>query len=522
MLSRRNITTIFIACFATAYMPCASATLAQNLPGSAPFLPAKANDHISTTADQAGTVPNETLNLHDAVFLALKHNPDIITGLNTRQVERFDLLTAEQKLEPSLTLTNSLGMSKSDNGPDSKNTIRQASIGPNMSWTLPTGTAISAGYTYNPSKQTGTSQYVTSSNGYNISVTQPLLKGFGFAANLTDYRNAVDTQKIDTLNLQKTVQTTIKTIATSYYAVVQAEQSFDIAKSSLKQSKQTLFARQKRFEAGQVPQMDVIQAKLDLATQQQSFEAARITQSNAKATFLDALGLPESTTFDVSDKVAVSQIKTHFSDAMKKALSNNIDLKIAEIKSRQEKRNIQKDANDRLWQLDLVLKHSKSTMATDYPSSSTSTSTTTLTRNNSASLTLTIPLDRVTIDQKALQAAVDLQNQEVTTANQKRTIRNNIRAAVENLHAKWQALNIAKERYGLSGRNMQATKIKYQYGKIDAFSYGQQYESLIQSQNALVTARISYLTEVIDYQILMGTLLHNWNVQIEATQHAKT
>jgi len=499
----------------------------QNFPGQIPFLPIKAlsksssiNMDMTNTASDTKTSDTH-LSLQEAIYLGLKHNTDLLTRLNNRQLERFDLLTAQQKFEPQVSLSNSVTYAKTEDQGSPNFTTKSASIGPDVSWELPFGTKLDTSLNYAPASESGADASSSNQIGYSITVTQPLLQNFGTKANTVDLDNAYDQQIIDDLTLEKTVETTIINIASAYYAVVSANQSYTIAQQSYQEAQKELEKRKARLTAGQIPETDLTQAQIDLITQEQSVEAANEALATAKADFLNTLGLPTDTLFKVDDHVDAEAPSSDITESLKQALKNNIDLKTEALQSKQDERNILKSKNARLWDLELVLSRSRTHSTITYINPDLA-NTSQLSDNSSASLSLSIPLNQVTLDQNELSSAISLENQQIAEAQQKRTIVNNVVAAVHNLQSQWLQLQIAQEKLSLSKSSYEAAQIKYQYGKIDAFSLQQQQESNIQAEQNVVDLRINYLKQVMTYEQLTGSLLNHWHVNIEAAPETQT
>ncbi|NCX93449.1 MAG: TolC family protein, partial [Gammaproteobacteria bacterium] len=104
--------------------------------------------------------------------------------------------------------------------------------------------------------------------GWGITITQPLLRGFGLAVNEADLHNAEDQQIIDNYTLANQVIDTITQITTDYYGVVEAEQTQAVDQAALVSSQKTLDNRRALFNAGRIAHADVVQAQLDLSSKQ--------------------------------------------------------------------------------------------------------------------------------------------------------------------------------------------------------------------------------------------------------------
>lgn len=493
----------------------------QNFPNQAPFLPIKAVTIDPPIAFKNPKIPlrlSTDLTLKDAILIALRHNTNLQTSINNRQLQNFDLLTAKQHFEPQFTLQNSLTYSKSDGGVGAQTTTRSLSVGPQVSWNFPLGTSVTAGLQYIPTDQRGASAYKSYQTGYNITVTQPLLQGFGIKTNEVALDNAYDQQIIDDLQLRQTVQKTITDTANTFYAVVAARQAYVIAKDSLKTAKVTLRNRKAKLQAGQIPQIDVTQAALNLITQQQSVQTAEEAYSTAKAALLNILGLPANTEFKIDIKLIYDHEQPVLANAIMKALKSNITMKEAELNATVAQRNILTSDDQQKWKLDLVLSRSRSKTNTNY-SDIDSPNTDTLTNDSSVALNLTVPLDRVTLDKNKLSAAISLQNDQLTEAQSKRSVVNDVVAAVQNLDNQWVQLQVTKQKLALTQATAKAASIQYEYGKLDAFSLNQQRNNVQTAEQGLVDAKIAYIKQIMAYQTLVGTLLSHWNIHVKVQKH---
>lgn len=512
-----------------------------NFPNMPPFLPTQPTQNISHSNLLPIPVPVSKKNpnilpLQSAVLLALHKNPNLKVAINNRRLQRYDLLVAEQAFLPQFSLTSSLSYNRygtnstvlvngqpQSGGSSSSSQTTSGEIGPAVTWKLPLGTEIDANWQYNPSKQTGSTAGLdnqSNSNSWTVSLTQPLIKNFGFDVNEVDLNNAKTNQKIDNLQLSQQVASTIAQVVTDYYAVVQAKLSLGIAKQTLMQSRKTLFIRQQKYKAGQIAGIDVTQAKMDITTQQQSLESARETFNTARTTLLNDLGLPGNTIFEVETNINIHNVKATIPESLKLAKQNNRDLKIALLQHKIAERNLITAHNANRWQLDLKLSQSHTRASTVYNNPQINPNSNDMVDNTSVSLNLTIPLNRVTIDQQNLSAAISVENDQINMQNTRRTLMSNVATAVQNLQTQWNQLTMSKANLNLAKQNYRAAQVKFTYGRIDAFTLSQQQQQLVQAKNNVVTAKISYLTQVINYEKLMGTLLNEWHIKLEAKNHA--
>ncbi len=499
----------------------------KNLPGKQPFLPAKPDNFLSLNSPLPMAKASNLLTLREAVLIALHHNPQLITSINNRKLEYYDLYAAQEAFLPQLSISGSATYTKNDNSSsggdqpdsDSSSSSKTFDIGPSVSWKMPWGATLSGAVGYSPSSQTGVGGSDGKNTSWNISISQPLLQNFGVDVNEISLRNAKDQQTVDSLNLKKQVFSTLIKTAQDYYALYQAKQSLDIAKQALIQKQQALQTRQAMLKAGRIPRMDLVQARLDITSQQQAVHTAMQGFSTAKTTLLNDLGLPETTDFSLPKQLELQLTQPSLKDSLELATKNNIDLAVARLNYIQQQRNMLSAKNQRRWQLDLKLSRSHQRFAQTFPGDSDQNNTN-FVNNTSVSLDLSIPFNQVDIDKAQLSASINQQNAQIAMENAKRSLKTNVITAVNNLKQQWQQLETSKQNLKLNEENVKAAQVRFQYGKLGAFSLSQQQQQLIQAKINLVGAKIHYLEQVMNYQELVGTLLQKWHIQLRVPSHA--
>jgi outer membrane protein TolC len=493
----------------------------QNLPGMPSFLPVNANTPIAANTSlpiPLNPVDPEELTLRDAVLLALHKNPNLNMSINNRALQRYDLLVAEQAFRPQVTLGSSATYNNYSDNQGNNSITRSANVGPQVTWQIPLGTTFTGQFGYTPSNQTGSNSSTTNGSSWTVTIEQPLLQNFGVDVNEVGLNNAIDQQKIDSMQLQQTVMTTIITTISDYYALAQAEQNEDIAKQSLKDKKKTLFIRQEEHKAGRIPGTDVTQAQLDITTQQQAVQQAHLATETAKAQLLTTdLGLPEDTKFHIVPTLEIKKLSPPpISKSIAEAMTQNLDLLIAELNYKQQQRNMLTSANARRWNLNLTVSRSHTLQDQQFEQAGINTDTNTATNNTSATLNLSIPLDRVSIDQQELSAATSMNNAEITLETAKRTLASNITTSIHTLENLWVQLQVSEENLTFSEINTKAAEIKFGYGKLDAFTLSQQQQQLQAAQQNVVSSKVAYLKQILTFEQQMGTLLNDWNIQFKA------
>lgn len=471
---------------------------------------------VSTATCYGQLPPPPTISLKQAVLLSLHHNTSILSSLNNRKLQRYDLLTAQQYFKPQLTLTSTFNYTNS-RGTD--NSIQKYSnIGPRVNWTLPLGTVVQGSVGYNPTITTGSGAARNNSTSWSISIDQPLLKGFGTDINEIALKNAYDQQHIDDLNLQKTISTQILTVTKDYYGLAQAKQAYQIAQDSVKTAQLTVRNNLELYKMGRIARSDLNQSQQSVTTQQQSLQQSQQSLNTARSTLIKDMGIGNDQPFIIEPTVHITKFLPPLKQSIKQALNNNVDLKIALLTNTQQQRSLLKSKDDQRWGLNLHLEHTQTISSNHDLIDHTESSS--LSNNSSASLTLNIPLNSVTIDQTRLKYLIDAQNQSMTLRTTRENLINTITTSWYNLKGQWQQLNAAKKNLTLAKESFKAAQAKQKFGMIDAFTLSQQQQTLIQAENALVTAQVNYLNQTYAFKQQLGSLFHEWNIHFKNANHS--
>src|SRR4051812_19730979 len=132
------------------------------------------------------------LSLDEAIRLALEKNKAVKVDSFSRSIARANLLTAEGRFDPALTFRGSY--SEDENPAGLGSLVSQVSRSDDYSLSLdgvtPWGLNYSLGGRANNSRGTFNGFADNYSSFAGVSVTQPLLRGFGFGANLNGIRVA--------------------------------------------------------------------------------------------------------------------------------------------------------------------------------------------------------------------------------------------------------------------------------------------------------------------------------------------
>jgi outer membrane protein TolC len=138
------------------------------------------------------------------------------------------------------------------------------------------GTNLSIGF--NNTRQTTNSFFAGLSpalnSNFRATLTQPLLQGFGFAANTRFIRIAKNNRELSDVAFRLQVITTVNQIQTMYWDLVYAYENARVQKESLAFAEKTLSDTKKQVEIGSLAPIETVRAQSTVAQDQQALTIA--------------------------------------------------------------------------------------------------------------------------------------------------------------------------------------------------------------------------------------------------------
>jgi outer membrane protein len=216
------------------------------------------------------------LSLNDAVRLALTRNKSVKVDAYYRSIAKANLLTAIGRFDPALTFQRSRS---EDESPDPITAQRSQSddYGLSLDGLMPWGMSYSLGA--NAQNRRGTFNAFTDNystfNG--VTVTQPLLRGFGFGTNLYGIRVAKADRAISDWEFRQTLIDTITRVVIAYSDLVFAHENLRAVRQSRELVQRLVNDNEKRFRSGLMSENDVTQARAQAAQRGETIVLAERT-----------------------------------------------------------------------------------------------------------------------------------------------------------------------------------------------------------------------------------------------------
>jgi outer membrane protein TolC len=308
MTARVKVTACLLAATAV-FLPFGGAAWPQGMPAE--------------PAGEASEVQEKVvkLGLRDVVVRALAANLDIKVERYNPDIRDAELLSAEGEFDPTIRLEYSYSDSEipqtvreglASNAAETETTRKDFAL--TFEGKIPTGTEYQVFFDREQSQFTQKNTLVDpdptvlgdefigdqrNPAEYNLnlvfSLTQPLLKDFGFDANLAGVRVAQGERKMSVEDFRLRVMNTIAEVQASYWGLVLAIENLRVAESSLQVAQDLLKENRIRLEVGVMAPLEVLQAETGVAQREEQVIVARNAVKDAEDNLKRLLDLPKDT-----------------------------------------------------------------------------------------------------------------------------------------------------------------------------------------------------------------------------------
>ena len=300
-----------------------------------------------------------TLTLDDAVRLALEKNPQVKVEAYSRSIARADYLAAIGRFDPELAFRRSYS---EDGSPFSANPIVAQLIKTDdyslaIEGTTPWGMNYSIGGSARNQRFPLDGYADNYSTFGGVTITQPLLRGFGFGPNLLGVRIAKADRGIADWQFRQTVIDTVTELIIAYSDVAYAQQLVRIAIRSRELATTLLTENEKRFRVGSMSESDVTQARARSATRDEFILFAQQGLRNAVNRLRQLIGeteFPVDPGTLVVEPPTIPEVTVNPAEDLQRAFVERPDYQAARLGIYKRRANYASERTQLLPQVDFV------------------------------------------------------------------------------------------------------------------------------------------------------------------------
>ncbi len=448
------------------------------------------------------------LSLKNAILLALRYNPNIQNAELDRIIQIYQLRLAHNEFELQYALAAQANVTNSHYSGVGNGRTQNYLAAPEFD--LKTKLGGHAGLKMDNSAQ--------SIGDYNpmltFSFTQPLLRGFGLAANEAGLLDAIDNEALNKLNLQQSVIDQITQVSTAYRALILSGNNFQSQQRQLTEAHKSYDTNEKKINAGELEPTANVQQSYQIESLNLMVEQAKNDFKTAAQDLLETIGLDPDMKLAVPDDVSLDNLKTpDVNTSITQALTHNAQYLALKTACRADERAYQVAKNQQLWQLDLTTNVQTGTVTgVDGTGGGLQGIYSGHNITESAGLMLTIPLHDLNRRSTLISAKIRLEKDKLNLIAARRALITTIKNTISTIQSLAKRYELAKRQVDLAAQSYELEKKKQQAGITTALDVNNTQNQWIQAQSGLISAKIAYLNQLSALQRILGTTLDYWHI----------
>jgi outer membrane protein TolC len=400
-----------------------------------------------------------------------------------------------------------------------------------VSGRLPWGTQYSIGLRVEKEESTFNQFIPEYSGGLTLTVTQPLLRGFGPKSNLARIRIARNTVEQAQNQLHLTVMESIGQVLRAYWDLVGAIENVRVREESLANAERLLETNQRRLEIGTAATIDVLQTKAQVANRQGDLVAARSQQVDAEDALKRLLSMldedrlsririvpidrPAVTELDLAE---VQNFEVNVERSIAQALEFRPELHNAEIDIKNAAIEIARTKRDMLPQLDLTGTYSVGgrgeTMSDPFRGIRTQQD-----ELYTWNLQLSVPIGNRTARHSHTRAILTKQQSERRLLKIVEDLALNVRFAARQALTSHILVATSRQTRILQEANVAAEEKKLELGVTTSYRVLDVQEDLTIAQTQEVQALVNFEKARVELQLAEGLLLEDWGIEVEEPEY---
>ncbi|WP_160122957.1 TolC family protein [Rhodovarius lipocyclicus] len=454
------------------------------------------------SAIPAGHVP---LTLVEAVYLGLRDNRAIRSEFQQRIADRFSLRVAERAFTPRLDVGINTSYARTAGV-----TSRATTVGPVVTWDVPTGARFTFGWANNNVSTRG--QPDSSFSQLSFQVVQPLLAGGGIDYAMAPIRIARIQERNNQLRLKGSVIDQITGIIQAYRALVQGQEQLRIADEALLRARELLEVNRALIAAGRLAQVELVQSEAAIAQQELGVVSARNGRESARLALLTLMGVDQSSRVWAVERPAAPSVEVTTERALAVALDQQPSFLQSLLAIEIGRINLDVARNQRLWDVSLLAGAGPQASRAGYLDTVAALGR--VRSDFNVGLVVNIPIGTLTREQAEVNATIALRQSQIAADAARARVRQQVEDAARGVEAQRRQAELARRARELARQQLQAELIKLQAGRSSNFQVVSFQTSLQQAESQELSAVIAYQNALTSLDQVLGTTLETWQISL--------
>lgn len=350
-----------------------------------------------------------------------------------------------------------------------------------------------------------------------VTLTQPLLRGFGIEVTDEPILLAQNTSEVNRTQFEIQVITTTVQVVDQYWQLVNAREQLVVAQESLQLARDLNERNRIQVAVGTLAPLEIVQSEAAIATREQDIITAQQAIGDAADALRLSLNLPQGDLWHLdilpTTPPETPAIDINLQESIDTALASRPEVHTEQLNVDRAKIVDRVAKNSLLPQLNLVGGYNLTGLEPSFSAALGQISATQIPGWN-IQLQLTYP-----IQNRAARAAKAIADLDVSRYNseldqEKRTVLMEVRKAVRGIETAEKVIVAAHASRRFQEKNLDAEKKRYENGMSTSFLVTQIQDQLTQAKQAEVNAVVGYRTALAEYYRSIGKLVPEMGIQI--------
>ncbi len=337
-----------------------------------------------------------------------------------------------------------------------------------------------------------------------IGLSQPIEAFYSYNGIQAEFKRANLNYELSQKNLQRAELNLIYNVSQSFYALLSAQESMEIAKSDLERQKSASEIASNKYTAGLIRESDALQMEIDLGAAYNSYDIAIAKNESQINNLKQQLGLSMQDSISITGNYEYKEVLVDVEQAVQLGLDNRMEVRQREIEIELSDINIKKAKSQRYVQGEITAYYDFTGYG--YNNFGTPAFENALEDmqnrpgNRGIALNIHIPiLDWGVNKSQQRVAEASKQKNRYALELEKVNIEKEIRNTVNNLHSSLNRLKLLERNVELAEKNFEISRARFSNGDIDA-------QTLALDRDRLNKAFKSRLDAYISYKLLLADL----------------
>jgi len=466
----------------------------------------------------AGTME---LSLQNAIALALRNNLDIAVETFNPSLRDQDLTSEQAVFDPSAFLE----LTRSDTRSPSTNSLLRSGrtqadlwdLNTGLRQKLPTGGTYELRFNNERLHAPATDPASTWSSGLALTLTQPLLKNFGFDATETNIRIATNNQSISREQLRLKVSDIVTQVQNAYAELAFSIENLVVQRRSLRLAQELVGLNRARVRAGVAAPVEVTQAEAQEAARVQDVILAEKSVRDNEDTLKVILNLPAAGGWGQEIRPTYTMTfepkPTNLEESIQQALQNRYDFKSAKLDIDNKDLSVRLTRNQLLPDLSLTGSVSTNGSGTSY-GSDMGTMGSSHFISYSVGVVLTVPLGNRAAQASYIKSKLTADQARTGLKNLELQIVQQVREAVRRLESDAKRVDANRAARALAEEQLRVEQRRLEAGVTTTFNVLSFQRDLAVAQANEIRAIADYFKSLANLEKVQGTVLERNRIEM--------